>query len=91
MEWLDIALKIIAALAPIAARVFDALSSGRDVAAEIASENVSTILPPTSRMELAMDAEHLRRAHEAGQTDDAHGAVIEHALLMHATFTGGVK
>jgi|WetSurMetagenome_2_1015567.scaffolds.fasta_scaffold188455_2 hypothetical protein len=89
MEYLDIALKIITVLAPLAARVFDALSTGRDVAAEVASENVSAILPPTSRMELAMDAEHLRRAHAAGETDPAHAAVIDHALLMHTTLTGG--
>lgn len=91
MEWLDLALKIIAMLAPLAARVFDAIISGRDVITEVATENVSTILPATSRMELAMDAEHLRRAQLEGLTDPAHDAVITHALSMHAALTGGVK
>ncbi len=91
MEWLNIALKIISALAPLMARVFDAIASGKDVVVEVATENVSAILPPTSRMELAMDAEHLRRAHADGLTEPDHAVMIEHALLMHDTLTGGSK
>lgn len=82
MEYLDLALRIISALAPLAEKLFEAYQNRQPL-----TEDISKIIGPVSRMELAMDAEHLRRARDLQMTDPAHATIIDHALSMHEKLT----
>lgn len=86
-EILTLLTALLTALGPLLLKLFTTATTGGDVAAVLAAERVGDVLPATTRLELAMAAEALRRARADGHTAalaPAERVLVDSVLALHA-------